>query len=89
MLWEKEKLLVTSNFSFFPKRVFKRLAVQTWKKRVYLEMVKHSKIERNLFIYVWNFYLNAKRHSSVSSVANLRTGGHWLIPGLANILSED
>ena len=37
-LWKKEKLLVTSNFSFFHS-VFKRLVLQTRKKRLVWERV--------------------------------------------------
>ena len=99
-LWEKEKLLVLSNF-FFSLRVFcpfwrtfchfnqiwscRLQTLSVWKS---LKCVVWERINRS--IHQYNFIrfqicLNLERaepHSSVGSVADLRTGGRWFNPRL-------
>ena len=66
-LWDKEKLFVTSNFSFAP-RVFKRLVPHTLKSKVLLEkgLIQEKRyIEKQYFPVLIMFSAHTKTNLSV------------------------
>ena len=64
-LWEKEKLLVTSNFSF-SHSVLKRLVLQTRKNQgLFWERVKAIKELQTTFMYMPVYYVYRPRYGSL------------------------
>ena len=93
-LCEKEKLLVSSNFSFYHS-VFKRLVLQTRENQglfgrglhAFPKCIDPGQSTQLCAIYVVHcglrsFVPRAKSHSSVGSVADLKTGDRWFNPRL-------
>ena len=77
-LWDKEKMLITDIFSFSHK-VF----IYPFKDRFY-HFTHNESLVVFILLSIWTslkydvvHYYEAEPHSSVSSIADLRTGGHW------------